>query len=618
MRPFFTYAFDHFVSSADKKPFSGSLFRRGSASIVRRGAMSALCKRVPSVWCGHAAVAIMLLLSAEAAGQSVTSEAAANRELLREQARERDLRDKHERTVDVHLPRSGKRESTVLRFNESPCFEINEIVLAGESAESFNWALAAAGRAGAAADSAIGRCVGTEDIYLLVRRVQNEILRRGYVTTRVLLAPQDLNSKTLTLTLVPGRLRALRASSEEPSKATFWNAVPLSPGRLLNLRDIEQALENFKRLPSVEANIEIAPAEGGDARPGESDLVINWKKTNPLRINVSIDDSGSRATGKHQGSLTLAYDNPLSLNDLFYATISHDVDREPSQHGTRGATLHYSAPFDYWLLGITGSSNPYYQSVEGATQTYVYRGENRNANISLSRIIYRDGNQKTTLSIAGWARASRNYIDDTEVEVQRRRTAGWEFGVTHRQVIGNGSVEVHFNYRHGTGAFNAIRAPEEAFGEGTSRFGILTTDGSISTQFALGPLKFRYTGTWRAQSNRTALVVQDRFAIGGRYTVRGFDGESSLVAERGWLVRNELAVPLGASSHEIYGGLDHGAVSGPSSVNLVGRSLTGGVVGLRGAVARVQYEVFLGSPIRKPDRFITAKFTSGFSLSANF
>lgn len=618
MGPLFTHAFDRLFFSRTREPFSASRFRRSFAPTVRLRAMSGFSKRGPSIWRGHAAVAIMFLLSAEAAGQSVTSEAAANQELLREQARERDLRDKHERTVDVHLPRSGKRESTVLRFDESPCFVINEIVLAGDSAESFNWALAAAGRAAAAADSAIGRCVGTEDIYLLVRRVQNEILRRGYVTTRVLLAPQDLNSKTLTLTLVPGRLRSLRDSSDETSTATFWNAVPLSRGSLLNLRDIEQALENFKRLPSVQADIQITPAEAGDARPGESDLVINWKKNNPLRINVSVDDSGSRATGKHQGSLTLAYDNPMSLNDLFYATISHDVDRERSQHGTRGATLHYSAPFDYWLLGITASSNPYYQSVEGATQTYVYRGESRNANISLSCLVYRDANQKTTLSITGWARASRNYIDDTEVEVQRRRTAGWEFGVTHRQAIGNGSVEVHLNYRHGTGAFNAIRAPEEAFGEGTSRFGILTTDGSISTQFALGPLNFRYTGTWRAQSNRTPLIVQDRFAIGGRYTVRGFDGESSLVAERGWLVRNEFAVPLGASSHEIYGGLDHGAVSGPSSMNLVGRSLTGGVVGLRGAVARVQYEVFLGTPIRKPDRFITAKFTSGFSLSANF
>jgi hemolysin activation/secretion protein len=567
---------------------------------------------------GSAAAAIILLSSATAAAQSITSETAANQELLREQARARELKEKQERTVDVHLPSSARRESTFLRLDESPCFVINKIVLAGDSAASFNWALAAAGRAEMAPDSAVGRCVGTEDIHLLVRRVQNKILRRGYVTTRVLLTPQDLNSKTLTLTLIPGRLHALRNSDENTSKATFWNAVPLSPGQLLNLRDLEQALENFKRLPTVQADIQIAPAEAADARPGDSDVVIKWQQDSPFRINLSVDDSGSRATGKHQGSLTLAYDNLLSLNDLFYATISHDVDRERSRHGTRGATLHYSVPFDYWLLGITGSSNPYYQSVEGATQTYVYRGESRNANISLSRLVYRDASQKTTVSLIGWARSARNYIDDTEVEVQRRRMAGWEVGLTHRRGGESGSVEVHLSYRHGTGAVNAIRAPEEAFGEGTSRFGILATDGCIAAPFTLGPLNFRYTGTWRTQHNRTPLIVQDRFAIGGRYTVRGFDGESSLVAERGWLVRNEFAVGLGASPHEIYSGLDHGEVSGSSSSALVGHRLTGGVVGMRGVIARIQYDVFVGAPIRKPEHFNTAKRTWGFSLSINF
>lgn len=212
-------------------------------------------KRQRNSWRAYAAMAVVLLPSAAAAAQSITSEAAANQELLREQARARELRGKQERTADIHLPSGGRRESTVLRLNESPCFVINEIVLAGDSAASFNWALAAAGRTEAGTDSAIGHCVGTEDIHLLVRRVQNDILRRGYVTTRVLLTPQDLNSKTLTLTLIPGRLHALRGANEHTPTATFWNAVPLAPGHVLNLRDIEQALENFQRLPTVQADI---------------------------------------------------------------------------------------------------------------------------------------------------------------------------------------------------------------------------------------------------------------------------------------------------------------------------------------------------------------------------
>jgi hemolysin activation/secretion protein len=220
--------------------------------------------------------------------------------------------------------------------------------------------------------------------------------------------------------------------------------------------------------------------------------------------------------------------------------------------------------------------------------------------------------------LGGWTRSSRNFIDDTEVEVQRRRMAGWELGLAHHELIGPASIELRLNYRHGTGAMDAMRAPEEAFGEGTSRFALVTADGNVGVPFGLFGQSLRYTGAWRIQSNRTPLIAQDRFAIGGRYTVRGFDGESSLVAERGWLLRTELGVALGASGQEFYIGLDHGEVGGPASTALVGRRLSGAAVGLRGRIKKLQYDVFAGVPVNKPELFRTAGTTAGFSTSVNF
>ncbi|KAG1253636.1 hypothetical protein G6F66_015093 [Rhizopus arrhizus] len=43
--------------------------------------------------------------------------------------------------------------------------------------------------------------------------------------------------------------------------------------------------------------------------------------------------------------------------------------------------------------------------------------------------------------------------------------AGWELGLGHRHFIGKATLDVNLAYRKGTGAFNALRAPEEAFGE---------------------------------------------------------------------------------------------------------------------------------------------------------
>ena len=235
--------------------------------------------------------------------------------------------------------------------------------------------------------------------------------------------------------------------------------------------------------------------------------------------------------------------------------------------------------------------------------------------IRLSRLLYRDAVRKTGVWLRGWTRESKNFIDDTEVGVQRRSMAGWEAGLNQRAFIGPATLDASLGYRRGTGAMGAMPAPEERFGEGTSRLALISADAQLTLPFTVGPLSLRYGGTWRAQWNRTPLVPQDRFSIGGRYSVRGFDGEMSLSAERGWLLRNDLGVMLGQSGQELYLGLDYGRVGGPSTRQLVGTSLAGAVLGLRGAFYRLSYDLFAGQALRQPDGFQTAQTTAGFNLT---
>ncbi|MDZ7938044.1 MAG: ShlB/FhaC/HecB family hemolysin secretion/activation protein [Rhodoferax sp.] len=128
----------------------------------------------------------------------------------------------------------------------------------------------------------------------------------------------------------------------------------------------------------------------------------------------------------------------------------------------------------------------------------------------------------------------------------------------------------------------------------------------------------RYQGSLRIQGNDTPLTPQDRFSIGGRYTVRGFDGESSLSGDSGWLLRQDVGWALGASGQELYLGIDAGEVGGQSSANLAGKSLSGGVIGLRGSFKKLQYDLFAGSPLYQPAGVKTAQTTAGFSLNLGF
>ncbi|MFA5906180.1 MAG: ShlB/FhaC/HecB family hemolysin secretion/activation protein [Desulfobacula sp.] len=554
-----------------------------------------------------------------ARAQAVSPAEADNQELLHQQERARVFRQQQEQSPDVSLQPSVADDSTRLPLDESPCFPIDRILLLGDGAEKFQWALAAADQAGDGPDGAIGKCLGTSGVNLVMRRVQNAIVNQGYVTTRVLAEAQDLNSGVLTLTLVPGRIRSIGFAPETNARATLWNALPAAPGDLLNLRDVEQALENLKRVPTAEADIRIIPAVGPDARPGESDLVILWKQDFPLRLSLFADDAGARATGKYQGSTTISFDHMLTLNDLCYVSFNHDLGGDGErQNGTHGYTAHYSLPLGYWLLGFTTGSNRYRQAVAGATQTYIYSGESQNSDLKLSRLVYRDARRKTTLSLGGWQRSSQNFIDDTEVEVQRRRTAGWDFGVAHKEFIGSATLDLNAGYRRGTGAMNALPAPEENFNEGTSRFRIITADAQLNVPFAVGGQRLRYTGLVRAQWNHTPLVPQDCFSIGSRYTVRGFDGENVLSADRGRLIRNDLGLMLGETGQELYLGIDYGEVAGQSSKNLIGTYLSGAVLGLRGGYKGLTWDLFAGQPLSKPEGFIADPMVMGFSLNWSF
>lgn len=533
-------------------------------------------------------------------------------ELIRQQEREKQQQERLQTNPEVRLENpSDDIDHALLPKEETPCFEIKKIVLIGEASDKFQWALKAANPT---KDPALNQCLGSQGINLVMRRIQNAVIAKGYVTTRILAGEQDLTSGVLTLTVVPGKVRNISLTEQSNTHIYLPSTIPMRSGDILNLRKIEQGLENLKRTPTSDADIQIEPTD----EAGQSDLAVQWTHQFPLRMNISLDDSGSKATGRYQGSATLSIDNPLMLNDLFYVSAGHDVLNK-GHKGTKSYSAYYGLPIGNWFVSGSISKSEYYQNVAGLNQNYEYSGENHNSDIRLSRLIYRDATKKLTLNGRLWAQDSKNFVEDTEVEVQRRKTAGWEAGVNYRQYMGNASIDLNLTYRRGTGANNALPAPEEHFNEGTSRMKIIFVDAQYNQPFKIKDLNFRFSSVYRGQWNRTPLTPQDKFSIGGRYTVRGFDGEYSLSSERGWLLRNDLALAIPPVNAELYVGLDYGKLGGPSKEYLIGDHLTGSALGVRGSISRYfSYDLFIGWALDKPKGLHTKGTTAGFNAYLSF
>jgi len=470
-----------------------------------------------------------------------------------------------------------------------------------------------------------GQCIGKAGLDILTKGLQQTILSRGYVTTRVLLPEQDLSTGTLKVALVPGVVRHLRFADPE-MRGTWKSAFPARDGDLLNLRDLEQGLEQMKRVATQDVDMKIEPTDA----PGESDIILNVKRSKPWTFVVSADNSGTDATGKWQGNVSLGIDNPLGLNDVFMVGANQDLSFGNKTLGSHGFNGSYSVPWGYWTATLSGNTNTYYQNVAGVNQTFVSSGNSQTATFRLARVLSRSQSDVLGAYVQLSKRFGESFIEGTTIPIQDRNNTFIELGATDRHYFGGAQFDGTLAYRqgiHGLGATgdpnpNLYNPGDQATQHPTYLYKMAALDANLSIPFAIASQNFRYVTTFHGQFTNDLLFYIDDLTIGSRYTLRGFDGETMLAAEKGFYWRNELQWPVFQTGQTLYAGVDYGQVFGPNAAILAGTQLAGAVIGIRGGIpakyAGFSYDLFAGTPIYKPAGFPTSRVTVGAQATMQF
>ncbi|MGA3946423.1 ShlB/FhaC/HecB family hemolysin secretion/activation protein [Ralstonia nicotianae] len=472
---------------------------------------------------------------------------------------------------------------------ETPCFPIQGIVLEDNV---FNWLPYLL-------QPVNGQCVGKQGLEAIELQVNNALIEHGYVTSRVLIPQQNLAAGTLVLKVLPGRIGAIRNASDDN---IGWARMALlaGPGDLLNQRDLDQALETVRRLPGQsEASFDIVPG----AQVGESDIVLKPGTDKRWHATLSADNTGMKNTGKYQMSGSLVVDSPLHLYDQLAISASSNTDRGAATQGTRSYSLNWSVPVGYATVFVGANRSRYRQTVAGFEDPIVYSGQSSEVNLGISGVLHRDATSRTGAQFKVFRKINRNYLDDTEIEVQRRDVVGYEASMSHRHYVGPVALDGGIAWRETLPDHSNV--PGVVVGDTTygGRSQIETANASLYWPFKVVSQVFEFSSNWAIQHARTRVLPSDYFTIGNRYTVRGFDGQLTLAAEDGWYWRNELAWRVAGQA--IYGGIDVGKVHGPSAESLLGEQLVGAVIGVRGRVpsgryAAVNYDLSFGWPLSKP------------------
>lgn len=573
-----------------------------------------------------AALPLTVMVSLAYSQQTLPDVAAAARTNAEQQQQLQQQRDAEQREATVTAPvvRSAAplgRDRPVLPA-ETPCFRIDTFSL--EVPDTLSEAARVKGASALPMDPFAflrdwltpyeGQCVGKQGLDMLIKSLQAVILSHGYVTTRVLFPTQDLSKGIMKVALIPGVIRHVKFADAD-TRGTWKTAFPMRDGDVLQLRDLEQGLEQMKRVPNQDASMQIVPATA----PGESDVMISAKRTKPWSLVVSAGNSGSEATGRYIGNVSLGLYNLLGINDVLSAGYNQDLQFGNHDLGTHGWNASYAVPWGYWTGTLFGYTNAYYQRIAGVNQIFVSSGNAQTAGLKLERVICRSQSDVSGVELQLVKRFGASFIEDTEIPQQHRDNTFIEAGLTNRHYFGAAQFDGTLAYRQGIGALGA--QPDSASGP-TYRFHMATLDANFSVPFAVATQALRYVGTLHGQFTNDALNYIDDLSIGSRYTVRGFSGETMLAAEQGFYLRNDVQYPLGQTGQVLYAGIDYGHLGGPSAAFLTGTQLAGAAIGLKGAVpsrfGAYSYDVFASTPIYAPSDFPAPSVTLAFQMTAQF
>jgi len=504
--------------------------------------------------------------------------------------------------------RSARKEENkaILHFpQETPCYFIDSVKLTQDSPQLKLSDLKNFTR------QAEGECLGINGVRLLASALQNEIIRLGYITTRIDMPPQDLHHRALQFDIKAGKVGKIKLVKGSSDYISLKNTLPFGEGDLLNLSGLEQGSFNLQRTPGTTVKLQVVPG----AEKGESDILIDRRQDKYWQVGAWLNDAGSKSTGRYQAGGALYLHNATSLSDTLFFSAGQDISTRHKPEGSHNRALGYSVPWGFWSLDLYASQSRYNQHIQGSYADWMLNNKNSYYSAQLNRLLSHTVHQKTSAGLQLYRAATRYYFNDYELSSMHKKSAGWKAFLSHQHYFERAAIAATLSYQNNMPWFNSNDSLEKKSGLVDKRGRVIVFDVKAAVNFTLLDERFNYSPYLNIQLSPDSLSSLDRLALGNRWNVRGFDGEYSLQNNQGWFLRNDISWIKEGKNYQPYIGLDIGQAIGHSSQQYYsGKTLAGGVAGVQGELWQTHFDLFAGLPLYQPREFHTDPLTLGFSL----
>ena len=437
-----------------------------------------------------------------------------------------------------------------------------------------------------------GRCLGLADLDRVLKAVTFVFVEAGYVAARAYLPAQDLSDGTLDIVVIEGILEDIAIDGASRSGTAFPGLVR----RPLNLRHIEQGLDQINRLRSKSARIELRPGK----QAGGTAVDVRIEAGKPWHIDANSDDLGAAASGRYRSRLSLGVDNSLGLYDRFSLSWLRAVPRSPwaftgERPHSDSATADFSVPYGYWTFTLNAHWSRYRSEIAGALGPIGTSGTSGSIGVEIHGVVHRDRLSKTALSARVTRKENKSYILGSLIDVSSRALTVLDAELTHsRRLWGGvlaGAAAAHFGLSW-FGAFDDDAAPA---GSPRGQFEKLSAWLRFTRPFVVVGMPLTWSGFLSGQWSPDPLFGSEQMSFGGSATVRGVR-EAALFGNRAALLRSEWSADLSSPDHESgalrpYTTLDCGVVQGQARHGIAGGMLCGWAAGLRISGGRFGFDL---------------------------
>ncbi|AXA44910.1 hemolysin secretion/activation protein ShlB/FhaC/HecB family protein (plasmid) [Rhizobium leguminosarum] len=466
------------------------------------------------------------------------------------------------------------------------CFDITRVVIDGAyllSAQEIGKVTAPYGN----------RCVGLAEINAVLRDVTHLYIDHGYVTSRAYVPQQDIaKTRILRLLVVEGTLSDIYLNGQKVAgSGSLATAFPGLIGRVVNIRDIEQGLDQMNRLQANDAKSAMLPGP----KDGTSILNIENRPGRPWHVSLGNNNMGQESTGFSRSSASLGLDDLLDINDQWSFSYEHSGPDYPWRNDGKGYGNSYSGsvsvPYGYSTVSLNGSWYQYESAVEGNFQSLETSGNSGQAGLGIDRVVLRDKDSITTVRSSLTYKQTNNFLLGNLIEVGSRRYTVGEIGISHSRRMFGGIWVFDASYDKGLGLFDAVEPGDPGAGNANPRFSKFNATISVTQPFTLAGRQLELTSLLSGQYSPDNLLGAEQISLGSYSNVRG-TRESVLFGNNGMFSHNEIiwrtksnesgdAVAKVLGELRPYLGLDYGHVYSQKRFDMTGGDLASWTAGIR-------------------------------------